>query len=271
MSSYRGRPAPSFEELLDYRPAGALLAGRVVLITGAAAGIGRAVAVACARQGADTVLLDCNARRLEEVRGAIVAEGHRDPELVLADLAVATISDYRRVAESLGERFGRLDGMVNNAGWIGALAPFEHVEPETWGRAITINLLAPFFLTQWCMPLLRKSADPALVFSLHEASRAFWGGYGVAKAGLAGLLRIIADEYHPRSAHPVRVLGIDPGPVMTAERRKHYPGEHPEAHPQPESVVGPYLFALGPEGAGLSGLVFAPAGRSEPRVTPHVP
>lgn len=242
---------------MGYAPAPDLLANRVILVTGAAEGIGRALALACARYGADTVLLDCNQGGLETLCAAVESESLRPPELILMDLAAATVSDYRNLSEKLGERYGRLDGLVNNAGWIGALAPFEHVDPQVWTRAVAVNLLAPFFLTQWCMRLLGRSEDPAVVFSLHDARRAFWGGYGVAKAGLEALMRILADEYHSDSINPVRVLGIDTGPVNTAARRRHYPGECGEANPSPEQVVGPYLFALGGDARGLSGTIWA--------------
>ncbi len=231
--------APTLEQLLRYAPVPDLLAGRVILVTGSAEGIGCAVALACARCGASTVLLDSNEAGLERLRSQMEAESLPTPELVLLDLAAATLTDYRNLAESLGKKYGRLDGVVNNAGWIGALTPFEHVEPQVWSRAVTVNLLAPFFLTQWCMRLLERSSDPALVFSLHDARRAFWGGYGVAKAGLEALMRIVADEYHLQSMHPVRVCGIDTGPVNTESRRRHYPGERPDTHPAPERVVGP--------------------------------
>lgn len=247
--------APGFEALLDYAPAADLLAQRVILVTGAAGGIGRAVAAACARHGARLVLLDRNRRGLESLRDELAAGAAAEPELVAMDLAVASTADYRLLAEKLGERFGRLDGLLNHAGWIGALTPFEHAEPQRWGQVVTVNLAAPFFLTQWCMPLLHRAEDPAVVFSLHRTDRAFWGAYGVAKAGLEALVHILADEYHAGSPHPVRVFGVDTGPVATAERRRHYPGEAPDAQPPAQSVVGPYLYALGPEARGRSGVV----------------
>lgn len=246
---------PEFAALQAYSPAPDLLAGRVVLVTGAADGIGRAAARVYARHGASTVLLDRNAVGLEALRELMVSDEVPEPELVEMDLAAATPADYRALAEKIGERFGRLDGLLNNAGWIGALAPFEHTEPRVWSQALAVNLVAPYFLTQWCMPLVRRSEDPALVFSLHDARRAHWGGYGIAKAGLEAFMRMLADEYHAGSMAPVRVLGIDPGPVATESRRRHYPGEPASAHPAPESVTGPYLYAMGPDARGLTGIV----------------
>lgn len=248
---------PDFRTLQQYAPATDLLAGRVILVTGAADGIGRAVAAAYARHGAKTLLLDRNRRALEFLRAELVAQGSPEPTVVPIDLAAATTADYRQLAGTIGEEFGRLDGLLNNAGWIGALSPLDHADPQLWGKVMTVNLVAPFFLTQWCMPLLTRAEDPALGFSLHDARRAYWGAYGVAKAGLAAFLHIVADEYHAGSMHPVRVFGVDTGPIDTAERRRHYPGELPGTHPPPASVVGPYLYAMGPEARGFTDFILA--------------
>ncbi len=252
----------TFEALLPYAPAPGLLEGRVIAITGAAAGIGRAVAVAAAGLGATVIALDRDRRALGVLRGELAARHATAHELVVMDFATATIADYRQFAERIGGRHGRLDGLVNNASRIVELSPFEYVEPTVFSQVLAVNLIAPFFLTQWCIPLLRKAADPVLVFSLHRAERAFWGAYGVAKAGQEALLHILADEYHLAGASPMRVFGIDTGPVATAERQRHYPGEPRDAHPVPAAVVGPYLYALGPDARGLTNVVLRKADRA---------
>lgn len=249
--------APDFEALLGYAPKPDLLAGRVIAITGAASGIGRALALAAAWVGATVIALDRDAEGLEDLRLTLADRGRGalPADMVTMDLATATLTDYRAFAERVKQRYGRLDGLVNNAGMIGALTPFEHIDPALWRDVMAVNLIAPFFLTQWCLPVLRLAPDPVLVFSLDRAERAFWGGYGVAKAGQEALMHIVADEYHLGGASPVRVFGIDPGPVETQDRRLHYPAEPMDAHPAPEDVVAPYLYALGPDGKGRSNVV----------------
>ena len=105
------------------------------------------------------------------------------------------------------------------------------------------------------MPLLRRSVDPVVGFSLQSTSRAYWGGFALAKAAQEALLGVLADEYHAESARPLRLFGIDTGPVMSPGRRLHYPGEATDAHPQPEHVTGPYLYAMGPQARGRSPLL----------------
>jgi NAD(P)-dependent dehydrogenase (short-subunit alcohol dehydrogenase family) len=250
---------PGYHALLDYQAPEDLLADRVILVTGAAQGIGRAAALRYARHGATLVLLDWDRKGLESLNDEIVAQGRGEALLCPADLSGITIVGLREIADHIGQRLGRLDGLLNNAAWIGALAPFEHYPPTTWAKVMNINLAAPFFLTQWCMPLLHKAGDPVVGFSLQEASRAYWGGFALAKAAQEALIGVLADEYHAHSAHPVRLFGIDTGPVMTPGRRLHYPGETIDAHPRPEHVTGPYLYAMGPEARGHSPLLLRAA------------
>ena len=255
------RDAADYGSLLSYDADADLLAGRIILLSGAAQGIGRAVALRYARHGAQLVLLDWDRAGLESLNDELASLGAIEPLLCPADLSGITIAGLREIAARIDERFGRLDGLLNNAAWIGALTPFEHYPPATWTKVMNINLAAPFFLTQWCMPLLHKSPDPVVGFSLQAADRAFWGGFAMAKAAQEALIGVLADEYHAASAHPLRVFGIDTGAVMTPGRRMHYPGEQSGTHPTPQEVTGPYLYAMGPQARGHSPLLLRAAAR----------
>ena len=241
---------PSFVQLLEYAPPTDLLKDRIILITGAGDGIGRAVSMSYARHGAQLVLLDWNRKALEYLYDEIVKAGGQEPSLCPVDLSGVTIDGLRDIARHIADTFGVLDGLLNNASWVGDLTPFEHYQPKVWAKVMNVNLAAPFFLTQWCMPLLRKAKDPAIGFSLHDTSRAFWGGFAMAKAGQEAQLHVLANEYHLESSQPIRIFGVDTGPVMTPGRRQNYPGEAIDAHPYPDTVVGPYLYAMGSEASG---------------------
>lgn len=241
----------SRETLLDYQPPADLLADRVILITGAAAGMGRALSLACARHGATVILLDKTIKALEALYDEIEAAGGPQPAIYPMNLEGATVKDYQDMADNIDAEFGRLDGLVSNAGWVSHLTPLEHYDPETWAKVMTVNLHAPFLMTHALIPMLLKAPDPAIVYSTHACHKAFWGAYGVAKAGLRTLLDILAAEHS--GSRWIRVNGVDTGPLRSRLRAEHYPGENPELNARPEDRVAPYLYLLGPEAGKMTG------------------
>ncbi len=247
------------EEIRSYAPPPDLLRGRVILITGASDGIGRALALRVARLSAQVVLVGRNLRRLEAVEAEIAAlhtVGAPKGEASIAplDLEKALAGDYDRLAAAVTERYGRLDGLVHNAAALGVLAPIEHADMRNWCRVMHVNLTAAFALTQVLLPALRTSDDASVIYtssSVGRRGRANWGAYAVSKFGIEGLSQVLADELAGNSS--VRVNAINPGPTRTHLRRQAYPAENTELLPLPESIVGPYLWLLGPESRGTTG------------------
>jgi NAD(P)-dependent dehydrogenase (short-subunit alcohol dehydrogenase family) len=245
-------PAP--DSLHDWHPAPGSLRDRVILITGAANGIGRAVADACAAQGASVILLDRDVRGLEQAYDAITAAGHPEPALYPMDLKGATPDDYATLADTIANEFGRLDGLVHNAAYLGALVPFANFEHELWFETLQVNLNAPYLLTMACLGLLQPSGDASIVFAADAAGRhgkAYWGAYAVSKAATEGFMQVLADEFEANT--PIRVNSLDPGPVRTALRRLAYPFEDRDSLRVPADVVKPFLFLLGPDSKGITG------------------
>ena len=242
-------PAPA---AAPYCPSPGALDGRVVFVTGAGSGIGRAAARACARAGATAILAGRNVPRLEETYDRIRTDGGSEPSICPLDLAGATAADLDGVAARLRADFGRLDGLLHAAGQTGGLRPLRLLAADDWERLLRVNLSAPWLLTRACLPLLEEAPDPAAVFALDGgAQRAYWGAYGAAKAGLAGLVRILAEELD--GDRPVRVNGIDPGPVETRLRRQNHPGAPPGAWPAPERVAPAFAYFLGTDSRGVTG------------------
>ena len=199
----------------------ASLADRVILVAGAGGGLGSAAAIACAAAGATVVLLGRKPRRLDRVYTAVEAVGP-EPLLYPLDLEGATPDDYATLAERLQSELGRLDGVLYCAADFAGLTPFEHADPAAFARAVHVNLTAPAWLAQACLPLLRQRDDAALVFTVDDPARvgrAYWGGYGAAQHGLRGLISALHDEL---ANSPVRVSGLQPGPMRTALRARAY-------------------------------------------------
>jgi NAD(P)-dependent dehydrogenase (short-subunit alcohol dehydrogenase family) len=234
-----------------YAPAAGLLKGRVIVVTGAGAGIGAEAARTFARYGATVVLIGRTQKKLEAVYDAIEAEGGPQPVIFVMDFAKAQGDDYQNLHDGLEQEFGRLDGLLNNASILGARSPIEHHDVKAWLETIHVNLNAPFILTQTLLPLLHKSADPSIVFTSSGVGRkgkSFWGAYAVSKFGTEGLMQTLADE-----VTDIRVNCINPGATRTAMRKAAYPGEDPNQLKIPADIMAPYMYLLGPDSKGLTG------------------
>jgi len=230
------------------------LADRVVLVTGASDGIGRAVAIGAATRGARVALLARTLPKLEAAYDEIVAAGAPRPSICQFDLRSSAWKDYETLRGSLENEYGRLDGLVHCAGVLGRLAPVDHIDPATWMEVVQVNLNAAFLLTKACLPLLRASGDAAVVFassSVGRRGRAYWGAYSASKFAVEGLMQVLADEVE--SGGRIRVNSVNPGPTRTAMRRKAYPDEDASKLVAPEDVAPAFLRLLGAAGRGLNG------------------
>lgn len=237
-----------------YVPTKDLLANRVILVTGAAMGIGRAAALAFAQHGATLVLLDRQEKQLEQTYDAIEQAGGTQPAIIVLDLAKATLEHYEALQQQLDQEFGRLDGLLHNAAELGELAPLELYDLELWGKVFTVNVHAPLLLTRACLPLLRKSQDASIIFTTADVGRkgrAYWGAYGVTCFALEGLMQTLAEELEANTS--IRVNSLDPGPVQTVMRAWAYPAESRTGLPEPSAIMAQYLYLIGPDSKGVSG------------------
>jgi NAD(P)-dependent dehydrogenase (short-subunit alcohol dehydrogenase family) len=251
------RPERPLFDPRDHVPAADELAGRVLAITGASGGLGRAVALAAAQHGAELILIGRNAARLEAVHAEISSAGAREPSIALLDLETALANDYDALAAAVQQRYGRLDGLLHSAGALGTLTPIEHYDVPTWCRVMHVNVTAAFALTQVLLPALRRSADAAVLFSASSVgrrARAYWGAYAVSKFALEGLSQVLAGELE--NLTHIRVNTLNPGKARTAMRRQAYPAEDADALPQPADLTAPYLALLGPASRGITGQAF---------------
>jgi NAD(P)-dependent dehydrogenase (short-subunit alcohol dehydrogenase family) len=223
---------------------GRRLAGKIALITGASRGIGAAVAVRFACEGAHLVLAARTVGGLEEVDDAVRAAGGT-ATLVPFDLREAIKID--ELAGALLDRYGRLDILVGNAGELGIFSPLGHIPPPIWAQVIDLNLTANWRLIRAMDPLLRAAPAGRAIFvtsAIGRDSLAYWGPYAVSKTGLEMLVKIYAAEI---AQTRVRANLIDPGPLRTRLRARAFPGEDPKSLPPPETVTDFFVDLASPE------------------------
>lgn len=237
------------------------LAGRVILVNGAYGGLGRAASLACARAGATVVLLGRRTPNLNRVYDAIAR--HPDGPLpepinMPLDLAGAGPDDYADLATRLDAQLGRLDGLLHCAAEFAGLTPLEHTDPSTFARTLHVDLTARWWLTQACLPLLKRAGDSALVFVLDDAaatSQAYWGAYGLAQSGLAALVPMLHAEL---ANSPVRVAGLQPGPMRTPLRASAHVEAEDALARDPQDYAAACVHLLSADGADQRGCIWKP-------------
>lgn len=239
-------------DLRNYSPAVDFLSDRIILITGSSDGIGKALAFAAAKLGAQVILHGRNTKKLEKVDDELQQVTGKRAALLPLDFEKAGPADYEALAAAIEKNFGRLDGLVHNAAMLGERAPIAHHDVPKWLRTVHVNTNAPFILTKYCLPLLQRSKDASIVFvssGIVTKAHAYWGAYCASKWANEGLMHMLADELENTS---VRVNSVNPGPVATALRLQAYPAEDRSKLATPDQVLGPFLYLLGPESRGVT-------------------
>jgi NAD(P)-dependent dehydrogenase (short-subunit alcohol dehydrogenase family) len=234
-----------------------ILRDRIILITGASDGIGKALALQTASLGAQVILHGRSVTKLEKIYDEIEAiEGAPRPSIAVMELESANAESYTTLAQSIDSEFGRLDGLVLNASILGERYSIEQYDAVLWQKVMHVNVTSIFAMTQVFLPLLHKSDDPSVIFTssgVGRTGKAFWGAYAVSKFATEGLSQVLADEHRHTS---LRSNCINPGATRTNMRLAAYPAEDRDALKRPEEILAPYIYLLGPDSNGVTGESF---------------
>jgi NAD(P)-dependent dehydrogenase (short-subunit alcohol dehydrogenase family) len=238
---------------VHYSVSAQALKDRVILVTGAGDGIGKQAAISYAAHGATVILLGKTVSKLEKTYDEIEAAGYPTPAIVPLDMQGATKQHYSDLADTIEGQFGRLDGVLHNAGLLGVISPFDQIDEKSFDEVMQVNVKAQFLLSQTVLPLLHQADDARLIFttsSVGHIGRAFWGAYAISKFATEGMMQVLADELSDSS---IRVNAINPGGTRTGMRAKAYPAEDSLELKTPLDIMPLYLYLMAPEGKSVHG------------------
>lgn len=227
------------------------LKNKVVLVTGANRGFGKAVSLDLACAGATVILLGRDLASLEQSYDEIYKKNSAEPILYPLDLLGATSADYAEMASNIGKKLGRLDAIVHNAASFGVMMPLAQYHTKTWFEVIQVNINASFLISQACLPLLLKSDDSRILFISDKVGRkpkAYWGAYAVSKAALEALTTILADELETSN---IKINSIDPGAMKTKQRSLTHPAQDLNTLAKPEQISPAIIYLLSKHGKNI--------------------
>jgi len=208
---------------------------KVALITGATGTFGSELALQCAKAGWETILLGKNNRRLEALYDRLVEAGGPDPQIMALDMTRFGPDECQEMIAAIENSTGRLDALIHCAVTFPGLRPLDQIKPQDWLSEVQINLNVPWLLSVYCLPLLRESLEPSLIFlteDMEKMSAAYWGSYGVCKHGIQAMSLQFQAELNNTS---IQVLSINPGPMQSSLRARVYHSEDPQS-PDPAAI-----------------------------------
>ncbi|CAH9059027.1 putative oxidoreductase YciK [Pseudoalteromonas sp. CIP111854] len=236
-----------------YKAPANALQNKTILITGAGDGIGRVAALTYAEYGATVILLGKTTQKLECVYDEIVNAGYPQPAIVPLDMRGATKQNYRDLAATIEQQFGKLDGLLNNASILGSLGPLEHFCVSTFENIMKVNVTAQAMITKYLFPLLRKAPHASVVFTssgVGRKGREFWGPYAISKFATEGMMQTWAQEVGKTN---IRINCINPGATRTSMRASAFPGEDKDSLKTPEQLMSAYLYLMSDDSQKVNG------------------
>ena len=230
------------------------LEDKVILVTGAGDGIGKAAAISYASHGAKVILLGKTLANLENTYDEITTKGYNDPSISLLDLSTADGNDYDDLKKNLAINYKHLDGLLLNASILGDRTPIEDYDISIWVQTLHVNLTAQFILVKTLLPVLHLSNKASVIFTssgVGKVGKAFWGAYSVSKFGIEGLSQILSNEHSNDKS--IRFNCINPGAIETKMRKAAYPLENPMNLLKPVDIMEKYLWLMSDDSSDVHG------------------
>ena len=244
----------SAQEIVNYQASKNLLKDRIIMVTGAGDGIGKAAAIAYAQAGATLILAGRTVEKLEQVYDKIIADGGIEPLIYPVDFEGATEDDFNQLANQCDQQFGRLDGLLLNAGILGQRTPLSSYRQDVWAKVLQVNVTSQHLLTKALMPILEASDNASVIFTtsgVGRVGRAYWGAYAVSKFAVEGMVQTWAAE--TEGLNSVRINCINPGATATQMRAKAFPAENPSSIASPQDIMPAYLYLMGSDSSSVNG------------------
>lgn len=214
------------------------LKSRIALITGASDGIGKSVAIKFSLEGAHTILLSKNKKKLIETEEIITKH---NGTCTLVHLNLKELDKIDQLGYTIFKKWKKLDIFVSCAGILGNLSPIDHIMPKLWDDVMTINFTANYRLIRSLNTLLKQSDSGRAIFVTSNSVKykeAYWSCYAASKAALNNLVLAYAKECEKTK---VKVNLISPGEINTKLRRKAYPGIDPKNWKEPNEITDSFL------------------------------
>ena len=244
----------SAQELACYQAEQNSLNDRIIMVTGAGSGIGKTAAATYAAAGATVILAGRTVEKLELVYDQIIQAGGKEPLIYPVDFEGATEDDFNELANQIDQQFGRLDGLLLNAGILGQRTPLSKYRQDVWDKVLKVNVSSQHLLTKALMPILEASENASVIFTtsgVGRVGRAFWGAYAASKFAIEGMAQVWAAENE--GLNSVRINCINPGATSTQMRATAFPAENPESIASPTDIMPAYLYLMGPDSKGING------------------
>ncbi|MDB4837657.1 YciK family oxidoreductase [Marinomonas sp.] len=241
--------------MFNYQAPEQLLKDKIILVTGAGDGIGKAAAITYAKHGATVILLGRTTKKLEAVYDEIENSNLPQAAIVPLNLDGAAEHDFVELANTIECEFGRLDGLLHNASMLGERDALSHYDPTMFEQVMRVNVTSQLMLTQALLPLLQKANQASVIFTSSGVGRKAkenWGAYAVSKFATEAIVQLFASESETHTPS-VRTNAINPGATRTSMRAAAYPNEDPNTLPTAKEIMPVYLYLIGEDSLNVNG------------------